>query len=410
MSCPDIYLGPSYAEAPPNPSWTNPAIQPPPTFNVGTATSIGVTVRNHGTDDAPLTRLELFWSDPTTGFVAVPAWRIGYQDLPTIPGAVTLPVASDGEESHNFAWTPPPEAASTNGGHVCLLARVEMLSPPGSGCPTQAYQNDPPTDPRSAIRNIHVYASLPTPPGANGGGGKAGMAFAFAATNTLPHMEETELTIRPLDPADKEDGLALRRLIADPAVYQTLERRRLKFAVPKDLLVGIGRERVLVPEAAFARKVKLDRPIPQIQRLGPLQATFAEKAVLLPGEKLRSVPTGSRAMPLKLGRGERQQTLVHLAPTKDDDLVYAVNIEHRGADGSLIGGLVIVFVPPPTYGLMALSAKATKELTRSAPFEAKTTKEAARPSPTKATKATKATTATKATKATKAGSPRRSAS
>ncbi len=71
MSCPYIYIGPDSTQAPPNPFWTNSAIVPPSQdLVVGVTVSINVTVQNTG-DTSPPSTLELYWSDPTTGFQAV---------------------------------------------------------------------------------------------------------------------------------------------------------------------------------------------------------------------------------------------------------------------------------------------------------------------------------------------------
>jgi hypothetical protein len=172
------------------------------------------------------------------------------------------------------------------------------------------------------------------------------MGFAFAATNILPDLDDTKLLIRPLDPKNGKDALALRALVADAAVNRALAHCRVKFATPNALLVGVGRERVLAPDGALRRIPNLVRPIPQIQRTGPISTRLA-KYVLNPGSRLVDAPV--KPSNLKLLPGEMRQTLIQIEPRRGKDDVYAVNVEHHGADGRVIGGMVIVFVPPPNY-------------------------------------------------------------
>lgn len=347
MSCPDLYLGPSYDQAPPAPFWTNPAIAPATTsMTVGTGVTIHVTARNHGTDVAPPTLIELFWSDPTTGFPAVASRLIGdytfqVANVPpdAIPGATSIPPA-DGEATVPFGWTPTAEAAGTNDGHVCLLARLSMSTPPAGGCAQQIYSNSPATDSRSAIRNIHVYAAKAKPDtDAN-----APMGFAFAVTNTLQHLADTRLAVRALDPKVAAHRQRLKLIVADRAVHDALAQRSLRFALPNALLVGQGRERVQLPVAALAgdgRVVKTS--LPRLQRTGPLPAALLGH-LLNPGTKLTEPK--ARAAEVNLLPGEVQQAIVQIAPTRAENAVYAIEVEHRGADDSPIGGLTILFVPP----------------------------------------------------------------
>lgn len=346
MSCPDLYLGPSHDQAPPNPYWTNPAISPTTTsMTVGTGITIHVTARNHGTDAAPPTLVELFWSDPTTGFPAVASRLIGsyiFQDTNIPPdailGATSIPPA-DGEATVPFAWTPTAEAAGTNGGHVCLLARLSMASPPAGGCEQQIYTNSPTTDPRSAIHNVHVYAAK----SAVGAGSDEAMGFAFAATNTLPHLADTKLSVRVLDPKLADHRRRLQLVMSQRAIHDTLAKRQLKFAVPNGLLVGQGRECVQLPAAMLRNAGRgVQTPLPRVQRTGPVSAQLLSR-LLNPGTKLAEPK--ARAIDLNLLPGEIRQTLVQVAPARVDNAVYAVEVEHRGADDTPIGGLTILFVP-----------------------------------------------------------------
>lgn len=326
MTCPNLYIGDSLGAAPPTPFWQNPAIQPPVSITEGSPITISVFVRNNGTDDAPATLLQLFWSDPTTGFVAVdPGRKIGEVVFPTILGATTPP-PEDGVVSRVFAWTPGADAASLNGGHVCLLARAAMQAPPGDArCAQQAYTAAPSTDARSGIRNIHVI------------GGAKKMAFAFAATNTLLDLEKTKLFIRALDP--KKDRKKLEALVADPMVDEALSARQVKLAAPKGVRMAPGRERYRVP----LEPRKATRAFPTFSKLGPLSEEQL-KYMIEPQKKLLDV--GSKPIELNLLPGERHQTLVQVEPREQHSTAYVVEIDHQGADGRPIGGLTLVFISP----------------------------------------------------------------
>jgi hypothetical protein len=351
MSCPDIYISDTRANAPSSPFWANPGIQPPSTnLTEGVGVSINVFVRNHGTEDAPPTRLQLYYANPTTGFA--PIGQIGTDwdfdgsaaDRPIIPGAFPT---GDGEVFHPFAWTPPPMSTLPNGGHVCLLARVYNLSAPSErGCAQEVYSGNPPTDKLQAIRNIHVIAPpppAPPPRGGGAGGGRGFMAFAFAATNTLRHSEDTRLSVRALDPG--QDRERLEHLLADPAVDKALRKRRVKLAVPNAVLVSEGRERVL-HRFAFPRATDKLHVVPQqFSRLGPLTQRQAE-LFRLPGTKPLEA---KRPLEMKLLPGEARQTIVSIEAGQDDNRAYVIEVEHQSADNHPIGGLTLIFVPPHDY-------------------------------------------------------------
>lgn len=335
MSCPNIYLGPSVTQAPPSPFWTNVAIDVASTdFTAGTATSISVVVRNNGTDNSPLTEVELFWSDPSASFAAVPARRIGVHNLVALGATITGGGATvDTPTSWSFPWTPPDDAATLNDGHVCLLARVNNLMSPGGACTAQSYQAGTPwSDPRSAIRNIHVYHA-PKP--------MKMMAFGFASQNTLPDGTTTELTARPLHP--EHDRKRLEQLLTDRALRKALSIRKLKFAVPNDVQLAEGRGRVVVS------KELAERPdasaFMYVGKLGEVSAELVAQ-ITAPGRKLASAKQPYR---LDLVAGERVQSFVQIETTGRDDVVYAVDIEQRSENGVSIGGLTVIFVPPNDF-------------------------------------------------------------
>jgi hypothetical protein len=329
MSCPNIYLGPSITQAPPSPYWTNPAIDVASVeFPVGEPTSVSVIARNHGTDNSPLSRIELFWSDPAASFAAVPTRRIGYFDLNVVGATVSGGGTIDVDTTHAFAWTPPDEAA-INDGHVCLLARITNLMSPGNGCMNQSYLEATPwQDARSAIRNIHVYHAVKA---------EKMMAFGFASENTLLDGKATELTARPLDP--QNDRKRLEQLLTDRALRKALTARRLKFAVPNDVLIAEGRGRVLLTKQLLARKDA--SAMMYVGKLGEVSAEYVDKLVA-PGRKLAVAKQPYR---LDLTPGERVQSFVQIETTGRDDVVYAVDIEQRSEDGVSIGGLTVFFVP-----------------------------------------------------------------
>jgi hypothetical protein len=353
MSCPDIYIGDTRAAAPPSPFWQNPAIQPPAdNLTQGVPVVINVYVRNHGTDDAPSTRLQLYYANPTTGFMPIGQiegdWDFdgSAADRPIIPGATLIP-AADGVVHHPFAWTPPGMATLPNGGHVCLLARVyNLASPPDDRCVQEIYGASPPTDKLQGIRNIHVIAPPPSPspaPGGPGGDDRGFMAFAFAATNTLRNTDDTRLTVRALDP--KNDRGRLETLVADPAIDKVLRNRRLTFGTPNAVLLTEGRERTLHTLGAPVGGKQLHCCPQRFTHLGPLSAQHVEH-LRLPGTKAHEV---KKPIELKLLPGEARQTIVAIEPSGRKKVAYVVEVQHESADNRAIGGLTLIFVPPHDY-------------------------------------------------------------
>ena len=349
MACPQIYLGAGRFAAPLPANYGNPAIGvsgTPLTENV--AILIPVTANNHG-DNSPPTSLELYWSDPTTGFLAVSSRLIGSINFDTgITGASTLPPA-EGEASASFGWTPDATVLGTNGGHVCLLARLNNLAPPALPCTQQTYNSaSPATDPLSAIHNVNIIAPPPPSPKPGPPRRRWPMWFAFAATNTL-RLEDTKLHVRALDPV--KDRAKLEALVTQPAIHQALSKRQLKFGVPNGVQVAEGRERVIAPLSLVHAhrehgKIALHQCLPRISRLGALAPELAPHFVL-PGSRLLEAAHG--AIALKLLPGEQRQTLVQVEPCDRENVVYAIEVEHEGADGQPIGGLVLLFVPPHDF-------------------------------------------------------------
>jgi hypothetical protein len=363
MVCPQIYLGPDRFTTPLDPDYFNIAIQlSDEPIVVDQAVLITVFVSNHG-DQSPPTSLELYWTDPTTGFIANPWQLIGEVDFPAIPPASVLPPA-DGVVSVNFSWTPGRDVPDTNGGYICLLARLSNLTSPGCECTQQMYDSaHPATDPLSAVYNVQIVVTAPDPGDSRDSGDlgdpsdpresreliRSPMYFAFAATNTLG-LEETLLDVRVLDP--KQDRAKLAALVARPSIDRTLSRRNLRFGVPNGVQVGEGREGVIVtPSSVYhaadqKRAVLRPASVPRISRLGVIDPKHVPR-LLLPRTRFLEAKDGGIAM--NLLKGEQRQTFVRVEPGKNENEVYAVEVSHKGVDGQAIGGLILLFVPPHRY-------------------------------------------------------------
>jgi hypothetical protein len=349
MSCPDIYINPTHWTTPHTHEYANTAI------NVGSGGTtfsqhqgdppriIQVTVRNHGTQDSPSSRLELFWANPSTGFTLM--GQIDASKFVVVPGGDGI--STDGFQTENFSFdTYASGVGTTNGGHVCLLAQVQNEASPAAPCGAQGHL--PPanaaTDARSAIRNIHVNAPLPLPapkPISPLGGHPKGMSFAFAAADPIANDEESRLEVRALDPG--KDRERLQRLVADPGVYHSLGCRRGRFAVPDGVLLAEGTERVVLPRPVVVLRNNDPsiRNMPRIGHLGPLTNPVVTR--LLPSRT--KLMEAKKPLALRLVPGEMRQVLVHVAPSGEDNF-YAISVEHWGAKDRPIGGMTLVFVPP----------------------------------------------------------------
>jgi hypothetical protein len=352
MSCPDIYINPTYWTTPHTPEYGNTAIDVGPGGTVFSQNAgdppriIRVTVRNHGTDDAPNSRLELFWANPGTGFTLM--GQIDASKFIVVPGGDGISI--DGESPENFSFDPYASGVgTTNGGHVCLLAQVQNETAPTPPCGAQGHTapSAAATDARSAIRNIHVNAPVPAPspkPTPIPGGHGRGMNFAFSAADPIPREEETRLEIRALDPV--KDRERLQRLVADPAVFHTLACRRGKFAMPEAVMLAEGNERVVLPRPVVVLRNNQEIPcaLPRIGKLGPLSNATAAR--LLPART--KLLEAKKPLSLRLAPCEIRQMLVHVVPSGEEEF-YAVSVEHVGPKDRAIGGLTMIFVPPPVF-------------------------------------------------------------
>ncbi len=235
------------------------------------------------------------------------------------------------EETYFTNWS----YTFTNLGHFCLLARVANNSPPGGACAQQGYNSaSPATDPQSAIHNINVVSML--------GGRSRPMGFAFAAVNMQRDIQKTFLEVNALDP--KKDREKLEQLVSMRGIDRMLAQRQVKFAVPKGLLIGEGRERL------FYRPEHLgeDAPahcVPRMHVRGEVNAATV-KRLLQPGTKLME-PKGKHELDLLYG--EARQTFLEVEPCGKEHVAYAVEVTHKGEDGRDLGGLLCIFVPAHDY-------------------------------------------------------------
>jgi hypothetical protein len=92
------------------------------------------------------------------------------------------------------------------------------------------------------------------------------------------------------------------------------------------------------------RKSAALRTVPRIGNVGPL-SNDATARLLTEGTKLTEA---RRPTPFKLSPGEMRQAIVHVVPKKENE-IYAVTIEHVGKKDRAIGGLVLLFVSPPSF-------------------------------------------------------------
>jgi hypothetical protein len=108
-------------------------------------------------------------------------------------------------------------------------------------------------------------------------------------------------------------------------------------------MVAEGTERVVLPRPMIVvRNARELRSMPRIGHLGPL--TNETAARLLPhGTK---VAEAKKPLALTMVPGEMRQIIVHVAPGKGEGF-YAVAVDHVGRKDRPIGGLLMIFIPPP---------------------------------------------------------------
>jgi hypothetical protein len=332
MSCPNIYFGTGrFGAGPLAAEYGNDAIVLASYSPVVNQTVFGeVHVKNHGTDDSPVSHLELYWSDPGTNFPALPSRRIFETDH-LVPGTA---IGAPNDEEFVMPWS----YAFPTVGHFCLLARIDMNSVPPNGCTKQGYSTaSPPTDPQSAIHNINVVNAAPKKFGAN-----KIMGFGFMAVNMQKDTQKTFLEVRALDPG--KDREKLLNLVSLPAIHRLLSPLGVKFALPAGLHLGDGRERILYRREHFDKATPLNC-VPRIHTLGEVDAETI-KRLLMPGSKLLEAKGKHE---IDLLHGEARQTFIQVEAGSQERVAYAVEVTHHAEDGRVIGGLTTIFVPPHDY-------------------------------------------------------------
>ncbi len=341
----NLYLGPDHDHSPPNPFWTNPAIVMASTvFHAGDKPTLQVVTRNHGDAPAPNTEVELFWADPSTGFLALPERRIGLSSGLVDPRSGTSGI--DGSLTLNFGWGTapgedgvPPEAASTNGGHVCLLARAKCTAL------DEHYDEAHPTsDPLTAIHNVHVHAAglMGSAAGNAGAGGKGERErfFAFAATNIFGEAVGTRLEAVPLDPT--KDREKLEHLLAIPTVHEIASRRG-KFRAPAEVQLTLGKETVVPPERLLKSRRSPEAALGKAAASYRLGHTGVLGSAL--AKALTAAPATCNEITLDLLPFEIRQGLLSVVPGGEDGDISVVEIHHVTTEKQprLIGGLTVVY-------------------------------------------------------------------
>lgn len=335
MSCANLYFGNSLAEAPPSPFWQNPAIETAGAYFKATVfTTIPVTIKNGGSTLSPKTLVELFYADPSTAFTPL-------GQIPPLGQVVEVPGFIEGADEAdqpwwpvNFGWSPPPLVTLPNGGHVRLLARASMLAAPSSAkCQQQVYGPNPATDRLHALRSVHVHA----PPFQPGGGGAQFMQFGFGAASNLLVPDKTRLSVCALTP--QLNPAELSALAADPVVDQILTQRNLSFGTPAALRLGWGRERII---NNYFGQLPTGFSVPRLSRTGPVSLPQLAN-LLAPQQQMFDV---GGPQDLMLNPRETLQTFVQIKTSGKKKVAYAVQIEHKGSEGTPIGGLTVLFVPP----------------------------------------------------------------
>lgn len=348
----DLYLGApnSRASTPPTPVWENPSIiSPTYTFTQGTAYGLTVQLQNHDINGGcSMAEVDLYWTDPTTGFLLNAANLIG-----SLIGSIGLATAvppADASSNFGYTWTPDVAASGTNGGHVCLVAVTGCNS---SDC-TAANEQIPcrPPNPATlssplvALHNVQVNPPAPGAPQPPGGGGNPPPAmspgsgpFFFGATNAGHVSGMTRITARAYDPADRHDRASLVQLASLPSVVSAFGPRP-KFGVPAQVLLALGPESVLVRGDGKGNA--------RLGFTGPVAHDFAHD--LVKGKWIRGATHKGTTQEIELHSRQVQQVGVSVVPKHDDGSLYGVHIAHdlivKGKKPVQLGGLTVVFAAP----------------------------------------------------------------
>jgi hypothetical protein len=355
----DLYLGApnSRTSTPPNPVWENPSIiSSTYTFVENTTYSLTVQLQNHDTvAGCAGAEVDLYWTDPTTGFVLQAANLIG-ATAGSIGTATAIPPA-DASSNFAFTWTPGSDAAGTNGGHVCLAAIAGCNSADcGEVVPYRTPPNQTPdlSNVQVAIHNVQVNMPAPgAPPPPSGGGHGHGPPppamspgsgpFFFGATNSGQVAGITRITARAYDPANASDRYNLVQLASLPSVVAAFGPKA-KFGVPEQVHLGLG------PEALLLRQD--GKGGGRLGFTGPVSQEFAKD--LVRGRWNKGAGRKGSTQEIDLLPYQVQQVGVSVVPGHEDATLYAVHIAHellvKGKKPLYIGGLTVIFVAPNKPG------------------------------------------------------------
>lgn len=351
----DLYLGaPNSRTTPPNPIWENPSIiSSTYTFTEGTAYALTVQLQNHDTvAGCSGAEVDLYWTDPTTGFLLQNANLIGAV-LGSIGTATNLPPA-DASSNFAFDWTPPAAAAGTNGGHVCLAAVAGCNSADcGEVVPYRTPPNQTPdiNNVQVAIHNVQVNPPAPGPPppppphGKPGGGNPppamspGSGPFFFGATNPGKIAGITRVTARAYDPSNRRDQYSLVQLSSLPSVVAAFGPRP-KFGLPEQVRLALGPESLLVRGDGKGGG--------RLGFTGPQAEDFAHDIVR--GRWAKASGAKAAEQEIDLLGGQVQQAGVSVVPRHQDGSLYAIQIGHdllvKGKKPINLGGLTVIFAAP----------------------------------------------------------------
>ncbi len=322
--CPDIFLGPNnWNGATSFDSLNNPAIVLASTsFTEASPVQISVELQNRGNrvSTEETTFLELYWSVPTTGFMATSAGFIGQTNV-AVPASISVPPSPHhGSAITPFYWTPDIGMGGQYDGNYTLLARVSHIQALPDQCPQQTFDTaDPQHDERTALRNVHIVSETQAK---RLGDDSDGMAFAFAAANNQG--------------AGGYTVLAARALTAPESVPRGIGSAR--FVIPSSITLHRGHESVVVPDASLLGRERCERSpgrVPMLHDMGQVSVPGVE------GSDAKKAP--GNVLKLWLGAREMSRTVLKVAPRPTAGTAFAIKVEHRTRDGEMIGSLIVFF-------------------------------------------------------------------
>jgi len=317
-ACPDIFLGYDPNASPPNIFWENLAITPGLPVTSGYY-PLQIAVGNKGNAFAEGVKVRLFWSPPTTGFLAEQGRRlpditanVPPQSVPSGPGLYQGNVVFDGT------------IAAPYSGHLAFMAQAWMPYAPGGGCTQQIYDAEhPETDPRTAIWNVHLAKQQP----AMG----SHMYYGFAASNPrFERLENTRLRFKQLNSNAASDQAAIDHLTSSPMIdYQLTAAGVNGFAPAGQVWVRRGVQQAVSPTL-----------ISPLGPLSPQQGEASGGGSWMPINQMGSIDLQPR---------EQVQVLLKVTPSKAPNVAHAIQITHLTCDERRLGGITLIFVPRKQY-------------------------------------------------------------